>query len=103
MGRIGPSLLFNARAMALASSSTTSPTTAMITAFLRFSTARPLALGSLGHQHEPGPDDGEEAQAHPGVGHAGQHRVEGVKHLFPLVLRRGGDGRQGRAGGKQDV
>ena len=77
---------------------------AMTTAFLAFPRPGPCPSAPLGHQHEPGPDDGEEAQAHPGVGHPLQHLLEGSQHLGPLVLRRGGgDGRQGRAGGKQDV
>ena len=102
MGRIGPSLLLNARAMALASSSTTNPTTAMITAFLAFPRPGSFSFGALGHQHEPRPDDGEEAQAHPGVGHARQHPVEGFQHPSPLVWRGGGHGGQRRAGGEQD-
>ena len=93
--------LLMAAATPWARSTSTRPTTAMNTAFL----ARPraLALGSLGHQHEPRPDQGKEAQAHSGVGHAGQRRVEGRLHLLPLGLGRdGGDGRQRRAGGQED-
>ena len=93
--------LRKSRAMPLASRTTTRPTTAISTAFLAIPPALPLR--ALGHQHEPGPDDGEEAQAHPGVGHAAQHRVDGGQHLFLLAPRCGGDGGQRRAGGKQDA
>ena len=65
--------------------------------------ARPLSLGALGHQHEPRPDDGEKAEARPRVGHARQHRVEGADHLRFGVVRRGGDGCQCRAGGRQEA
>ena len=75
-------------AMPLASSTTTRPTTAMITALLRSASA--LALGALGHQQEPGPDDAEEAQSRPQVGHGGQRRVESGGHRVHLVVRSGG-------------
>ena len=87
-------------AMPLASSTTTRPTTAMITALLRPAPA--LALGALGHQQEPGPDDAEEAQPRPQVGHAGERRVEGGGHRVHLVVRGGGQGNQGRRRGHEE-
>ena len=36
---------------------------------------------ALGHQDEPGPDYGKEAEAGGGVGHSGEHPVEGVTSI----------------------
>ena len=81
----------------MADSTKTRPTTAMTTAAF----ARPPAalLASLGHQDEPGPDDGEKAEAGGGVGHRREHAVEGVKHRF--LFRRGPHEDEGRAGQRQ--
>ena len=93
--------LLMAPAMPLANKTTTRPTTGHDHGVSRSAPALPL--GALGHQNESRPDDSEEAQARPGVGHAGHHRVEGGQHRGLLVLRvPGGDRGHCRRRGQED-